>query len=449
MSEVIKIKKGLDIPLSGKAEKVFGQTQLPGLFAVKPTDFHGVVPKMVVKEGDPVKIGTVLFFDKYHPEVKFVSPVSGTLKSVNRGERRRILEVILESDGKDEFVDFGTADIGSLSSEAVIAKLLEAGAWPYIRQRPYNVIANPTEKPRSIFISGFDTAPLAPDMDFVLTGQEAAFKAGVDVLKKLCVDIHIGLSRESATKVYQNLNGVQIHRFAGPHPAGNVGVQISQIAPINKGEKVWVIQPQEIVSIGLLFTTGKHDFSRSIVLAGSEVLRPAYFRYRLGASVSELLRNNVTNETLRIISGNVLTGEHIEPDGYVGFYHTQVTVIPEGNYHEFLGWALPGFGKFSMSRSYFSWLCSNKEYKLDANMHGGHRAIVVSGQYDKVLPMDILPEHLFKAIITEDIDKMEQLGIYEVVEEDVALCEFVCTSKMELQALLRSGIELMIKELGA
>lgn len=448
MSEVIKIKKGLDIPLSGKAEKVFGQTQLPGLFAVKPTDFHGIVPKMVLKEGDPVKIGTVLFFDKYHPEVKFVSPVSGVLKSVNRGERRRILEVIVESDAKDEFVDFGAADPAKMDRAAVIEKMLEAGAWPYIRQRPYDIIANPSETPRSVFISSFDSAPLAPDLDFVLSGQEAAFKSGIEVLKKLCSDVHIGLSNESASKVYQNLEGVQIHRFEGPHPAGNVGTQIHHVAPLNKGEKVWVVQPQEVVSIGSLFSTGKHDFSRSIVLAGSEVLRPAYFRYRLGASVTELLRDNLADGTLRIISGNVLTGDQIDNDGFIGFYHSQVIVIPEGNEHEFLGWALPGFGKFSMSHSFFSWMCSKKQYRLNANIHGGRRAIVVSGQYEKVLPMDILPEHLFKAIITDDIDKMEQLGIYEVVEEDVALCEFVCTSKMELQSLVRKGIEVMIKEVG-
>lgn len=448
MSEVIKIKKGLDIPLSGKAEKVFGQTRLPGLFAVKPTDFHGVVPKMVLKEGDPVKIGTVLFFDKHHPEVKFVSPVSGTLKAVNRGERRRILEVILESDGKDEFVEFGVADPAHSGKDEVIGKLLESGAWPYIRQRPYNIIANPSDTPLSIFISGFDTAPLAPDLDFILTGQDDAFKAGIEVLKKLCNNIHIGLSSESASKIYQKTEGVQIHRFQGPHPAGNVGIQIHHVAPLNKGEKVWVINPQDVISIGTLFTTGKHDFSRSIVVAGSEVLRPAYFRYRLGASVTELLRDNVADGTLRVISGNVLTGDHIENDGFIGFYHYQVSVIPEGNTHEFLGWALPGFGKFSMSRSYFSWLCRKKQYRLDANMHGGHRAIVISGQYDKVLPMDVLPEQLFKAILTDDIDKMEQLGIYEVVEEDVALCEFVCTSKMEIQSILRSGINVMIKEMG-
>ncbi len=449
MSEVIKIKKGLNIPLAGKAEKIFGQSRLPDLFAIKPTDFKGVVPKVVAKEGDAVKIGTVLFQDKYHPEIKFVSPVSGTLKSVIRGERRRILEVIVESDGKDEYVDFGAANPASLDRDAVINRLLLSGAWPYLRQRPYDVIANPQDTPKAIFISGFDSSPLAPDIDFVLTGQEEALNAGIEVLKKLCPEVHIGICSDSASKVFNTLKGVKLHAFSGPHPAGNVGVQIHHVMPINKGEKVWVLQPQEIVSIGTIFTKGHHDFSRVIAVTGSEVDKPSYYRYRLGASVEELIADIKNDTSLRFISGNVLTGEKITSDGFIGFYHSQITVIPEGDEYEFLGWALPGFGKFSVSRSYFSWLFPKKEFKLNANMHGGERAIVVSGQYDAVLPMDILSEFLIKAIMMEDIDKMEQLGIYEVVEEDLALCEFVDTSKIELQAILRKGIDLMIKEMGA
>lgn len=448
MSEVIKIKKGLDIPLAGKAEKVFGQTQLPGLFAIKPVDFHGITPKVVVKEGEAVKIGSVLFYDKYHPEVKFVSPVSGTLKTVNRGERRRILEVIIENDGKDEYVDFGVADPQSMDRDAIVNRLLESGAWPYLRQRPYDVIANSQETPKAIFISGFDSSPLAPDMDFVLTGQEAAFKTGMEVLKKLAPFVHLGISNDAASKLYNSLQGVQIHTFSGPHPAGNVGIQIHHVSPINKGERVWVIQPQEIVSIGLLFSQGKHDFSRVIAVTGSEVMKPSYLRYRLGASVGEIVASGVKPGSLRYISGNVLTGDDIGSDGYLGFYHSQVTVIPEGDEHEFLGWALPGFGKFSVSHSFFSWMSKNKQYKLNANMHGGERAIVMSGLFEKVLPMDLLPEFLIKAILVDDIDKMEQLGIYEIVEEDIALCEFVDTSKMKLQSILRKGIDLMVKELG-
>ncbi|MDG5799186.1 Na(+)-translocating NADH-quinone reductase subunit A [Marinilabiliaceae bacterium ANBcel2] len=448
MSEVIKIKKGLDIRLAGKAEKVFGKTALPRLFAVKPIDFHGVVPKMVLKEGAPVKAGTVLFYDKKQPDVKFVSPVSGTLKSINRGERRRILEVIVESDGKDEFVDYGSVNLKELNRESVVERLLESGAWPYIRQRPYDVIANSADKPKAIFISGFDSSPLAPDLEFLLTGKEEAFKDGIEVLKKLSPEIHIGTNSETASKIYNNVKGVKTHKFKGPHPAGNVGIQIHHIMPINKGEVIWVVQPQEVLSIGALFTQGKHDFSRVIALTGSEVKTRSYLRYRLGASVSEMLKDNLNSDTnLRVISGNVLTGDHIESDGFVGFYHSQVTVIPEGDEYEFMGWLKPGFDKFSVSRTFFSWLFPGKEYRLNANMHGGERALVVSGEYDKVLPMDILPEFLIKAILVEDIDKMEQLGIYEVTEEDLALCEFVCTSKLEIQKILRRGIELMIKEL--
>lgn len=449
MSDVIKIKKGLDIPLAGMAEKKIGQCPMPGLFAIKPGDFHGVVPKVVVKEGDEVKIGTVLFHDKANADVKFVSPASGRVKSINRGEQRRVLEVIVESDGKDSYLDFGATTPSGMNRDSIIERLLQAGAWPYLRQRPYNVIANPADNPKAIFISAFDSSPLAPDMDFVLAGNENALKVGIEVLKKLSPNVHIGISRDATSAAFKALDGVKLHTFSGPHPAGNVGVQIHHVSPINKGEKVWVIQPQEVVSIGNLFSTGLHDFSRVVAVTGSEVKSPAYYNFRLGGSI-QTLPTGIGNPTgLRYISGNVLTGHQISSNGFLGFYHSQLTVIPEGNEYEFLGWALPGFSKFSVSRSYFSWLQKSNLYKLNANMHGGERAIVAAGQYDKVMPMDILVEFLIKAILAEDVDKMEQLGIYELVEEDLALCEFVDISKLELQSILRKGINLMIKEMGA
>ncbi|MFW5753474.1 MAG: Na(+)-translocating NADH-quinone reductase subunit A [Marinilabiliaceae bacterium] len=449
MSEVIKIKKGLDIRLKGKAEKVFGKAQLPGLFAIKPTDFHGVVPKMVVKKGEKVKAGSVLFFDKHQPDVKFVSPVSGELLDIIRGERRKILEVVVKADGKDEMVEFETDKIKDLQREDIINRMLEAGAWPYIRQRPYDVIANPEDTPKAIYISGFDTAPLAPDYDFIMTGKENEFQAGIDVLKKLCDNIHIGINDEAASKIYTQTRGVTLHRFSGPHPAGSVGIQLHHVMPVNKGEKVWTLQPQEVASLGKLFLTGKPDFSRTIVVNGSEIKKPAYFQTRMGAKITPYIENNInTDENIRLISGNVLTGTELSDDGFLGFYHSQITAIPQGDEYEFMGWARPGFDKFSMSRTFFSWLQPRREYRLSANMHGGKRAIVVSGQYEEVLPMDILPEQLFKSILVEDIDKMEQLGIYEIAEEDIALCEFVCTSKMDLQKIVRDGINLMMKELG-
>lgn len=448
MSEVIKIKKGLDIQLEGKADMVFGQAELPELFALKPSDFHGVVPKMAVKAGDKVKAGTVLFFDKYRPEIKFVSPVSGELLAVNRGERRKILEVIVKSDGTDASEQFPTTNVKELSKEQVVEQLQAAGLWPFIRKRPYDIIANPKESPKAFYISAFDSAPLAPDYDFIMSGQEEALQVGVDAIKRLCDNVHIGVRSSADSKVFKNLNGVTVHSFEGPHPAGNVGVQIHHTMPISKGEVVWVAQPQEVVAIGKLFIEGKYDSNRVVALTGSEVEKKGYFRTKVGACVSTLLNGNVKKDgNVRYISGNVLTGTQIEDDGYLGTYSSQITVIPEGDYFEFMGWATPGFGKYSVSRTFFSWLCKKKEYRLDANTHGGRRSFIMSGEYEKVLPMDILPEFLFRAILVDDIDKMEQLGIYEVAEEDVALCEFVCTSKQPLQATLRRGIDLMIKEL--
>ncbi len=449
MSDVIKIKRGLDIRLKGKAEKVFGSAGMPELFAVKPADFPGLVPKLTVKPGDKVKAGSVLFYDKYRTDIKFVSPVSGEVQVVNRGERRRILEVVVKSDNQNESEDFGTINVSGASKEEITEKLLAAGLWPFIRQRPYNVVANPTDTPKAIFISAFDSSPLAPDYDFIVQGQEKELQAGIDALNKLTTGgVHLGVNQEAASKNFLSLSGVTTHSFSGPHPAGNVGIQISKISPINKGDLYWTIQPQEIISIGKLVLEGTYDASRTIVLTGSELIKRNYIKTKLGASIKPYIENNVeSNGDIRYISGNVLTGDNVGKDGYLGSYHSQITVIPEGNVHEFMGWAAPGFGKFSVSKSFFSWLCSKKEYKLNANLNGGPRAIIVSGQYDKVFPMDILPEHLIKAILTEDIDKMEQLGIYEVAEEDMALCEFVCTSKLEIQSIIRKGIDVMIKEM--
>ncbi|SMO65243.1 Na+-transporting NADH:ubiquinone oxidoreductase subunit A [Saccharicrinis carchari] len=448
MSDVIKIKKGLDIRLEGKAETVFGAVKLPELFAVKPGDFPGLVPKLAVKPGDKVKVGSVLFYDKYRTDIKFVSPVSGEVTLVNRGERRRILEVVVKSDNQNEAEEFGAVDPKQVSKEEAIKKMKAAGMWPFLRQRPYNIIANAEDEPKGIFISAFDSAPLAPDYDFIVSGQEKEFQAGVDVLNKLTPGgVHIGVNQQMASKLFLSTQGVTRHSFSGPHPAGNVGVQIHHVSPINKGELCWTIQPQEVISLGKLFLEGTYDASRVIALTGSELKNRNYVRTKVGANIAPYVANNVSEGNLRYISGNVLTGTNIGKDGYLGSYHAQFTVIPEGDKSEFMGWAAPGLDKFSLSRTFFTWLSGKKQYVLDANLNGGKRAIIVSGEYNKVLPMDIMPEQLIKAIITVDIDKMEQLGIYEVVEEDLALCEFVCTSKLEIQSILRKGLDVMIKEM--
>jgi Na+-transporting NADH:ubiquinone oxidoreductase subunit A len=446
MSKTIKIKKGLNIKLKGNAELSVSEANAT-MYGIRPTDFHGLTPKLCVKDDDIVKAGTVLFYDKNHPEVKFTSPVSGKVVTVNRGERRRILEVEIESDGKFDSENFSAGGAPLSSRETIKQLLLDSGLWPFIIQRPFGIIAKPADTPRDIFISGFDSAPLAPDYDFALGNDLSAFQAGIDALAKL-TDGKVYLGVRSGSKLAQ-VKTAEVNFFDGPHPAGNVGVQIHHIKPINKGDVVWTVNPQAVVFIGRLFTEGKLNLSKLVALTGSEVKAPKYVKTVVGAKVSSIVSGKTAGECKeRIISGNVLTGVTSELDDYLGFYHNQITVIPEGDNYEFLGWAMPRFNKFSFSRAYFSWLTPGKTYRADANLNGEERAYVMTGQYEKVLPMDVLPVHLIKSIMADDIDKMELLGIYEVIEEDLALCEYVCTSKIEVQYILRKGIDLIVKELG-
>ena len=449
MSKVIKLKKGLDIQLKGEAEKVVQPAGKLTSCALKPTDFRALTPKLMVKAGDAVKAGDVLFVDKAHPEIKFTTPVSGTIEAVNRGERRKLLEVVVKADAETQYKDFGKAEISDLNREEIINRLLDSGAWPFIKQRPYDIIANPTTTPKAIFVSAFDSAPLAPDYDLVLLGQEKDLQTGFDCLKKLCnKEVNLNLRADTpSTSVFTKLQNVEINYFNGPHPSGNAGVQIHHLNPVNKGEVVWTVNVQDVAIIGRLFNSGRFDARKVIALCGSEVSKPQYYHTVLGASVAELTEDKLKNAVeQRIISGNVLTGTKVASNGYLGFYDNQLTVIPEGNHYEFLGWAAPGFNKFSASRLFPSFLCPKKRYTLDTNYHGERRAFVVSGQYEKVFPMDIYPVYLLKACLAQDIDRMEQLGIYEVAPEDMALCEFVCTSKTPVQAILSEGIELMMKE---
>jgi Na+-transporting NADH:ubiquinone oxidoreductase subunit A len=449
MPQVHKINKGLNIRLAGKAEKLIGKANPSEYYAVKPQDFHGLIPRLEVKEGSNVKAGSTLFTDKGRPEICFTAPVSGKVIAINRGERRVILEVVIKPDPVPEFESFGTGNPLEMSRESIIGQLLKSGLWPSIRQRPYNVVANPKDTPKSIFISAFDTAPLAPDYDFVIMGSENDFQTGIDALSRLSSGkVHVNVSDEyPVSSGFTKVKNAQVNYFRGPHPAGNVGVQIQRIDPVNKGEVVWVIGPQDVIAMGNLFRNGIYDASRVVAITGSEVINPRYLRIIGGASVKSLTEGNVSTSAHRYISGNPLTGTRVAPGGYIGYYDAQLTVIPEGDHYEFLGWALPGFHKFSFSRSFWSWLSPNRQYVLDTNMNGGHRAFVITGLYEKVLPMNIYPMQLLKAILAEDIDLMEKLGIYEVAEEDFALCEFVCPSKTEMQALVRKGLDLMMKEM--
>ena len=449
MSKIIKLRKGLDINLRGKAELRLDDAARAEVYALVPSDFEGVTPKMLVKEGDTVKAGTALFFSKNDPRVLFASPVSGTVKAVIRGEKRRILAVTVAADAEQSCEAFAAPDTAKCSRAEIVELLLKSGLWPLIMQRPYGIIASPDDTPRDIFVSAFDSAPLAPDYEFALRGETENLRKGFEVLGRLTGG-KVHLSQLAGHEwLGKELTGVELHTFAGKHPAGNVGVQIHHIAPVNKGEKVWTVNLQDVAIIGRLFREGRMDMTRVVAVAGSEVEAPRYVRAIAGApvaSVAGAVKAQPEGRKVRYISGNVLTGTKVPAEGWLGFYANMVTVIPEGDTYEFMGWAMPRFHKFSVSRAYFSWLCPRKEYTLDTNMNGGERPFVVTGLYEQYLPMDVYPMYLLKACLAGDIDKMENLGIYEVVEEDLALCEFVDPSKTEMQQILREAINLMIKE---
>jgi Na+-transporting NADH:ubiquinone oxidoreductase subunit A len=452
MSHTIKLKKGFNINLAGKAEKKLAECDQPKTFALKPTDFPGIQrPKLLVQEGDTVKAGTPIFFCKMLEEVKYCAPVSGEIIEVKRGEKRKLLEVKILADKEiksEEFKKFSVSDLSKVEKDEAIELMKKSGVWPNIIQRPYGIVANPNDTPKSIFISTFDTSPLAPDLDFALKGEEKFFQAGVDILAKLTTGkVNLGINANGEVSgLFSNIKNVEVNKFSGKHPAGNVGVHIHHVDPIGKGDLVWTVSSFGVVQIGKLFLEGKYDASKVIALTGSEVKSPQYYKTFTGACIDAFIKNNVNDGDVRFISGNVLTGQKIKSNGYLGFYDQQFTVIPEGNHSEFLGWILPTTKKLSFHRAFglFSFLNGkDKEYVIDTNTKGEHRAFVQTGVFEQVTPMDILPTYLIKAIMAEDYDDMESLGIYEMIEEDIALCEFVDVSKNDLQQILREGLDLM------
>jgi Na+-transporting NADH:ubiquinone oxidoreductase subunit A len=451
MSKEIRLKKGLTINLVGAADKVYAsvkpKTKIQK-YVIKPTDFHAITPKLTVKIGDKVKAGSILFFDKSNEKVNFCSPVSGEITDIVRGAKRVILEIVIIADLDIVYESFATSLAKDLTREQIIDGMLKGGVWPFLRQKPYDIIANPMDLPKAIFISTFNSAPLSIDNDFALYGMDELFQKGLDYIVKLTKGkTHLNIDgNTNGSKLFTAAKGVEINNISGPHPSGNVGIQIHHIDPINKGDIIWYLEPQDVLAIARLFTLGKYDVSRIIALAGSQVSKPRYHRTISGAPVSNLLIDNLKDGESRIISGDVLTGSQINLEGNLGFYDTTLSVIPEGNQQEFLGWILPGLDKFSASKTFFSWLNPRKKYIINSNMHGEERAYVVTGNYEKVLPMDIFPLQLIKAIMIEDIELMENLGIYEVSPEDLALCEFICTSKIEVQSIIRHGLDLIRKE---
>lgn len=453
MSKVIKIKRGLDIGLVGEAAKEVVVPKPVATYAVSPGDFPGVTPKLLVKPDDEVKAGSPLFFDKDRPSVIFTSPVSGRVAEIKRGEKRKIRAIIIEAVQVQEYEVFPHGKTEKMSREEIVGTLLKSGLWPMIIQRPYGRIADPGTTPKGIFVSGFDSAPLAPDMNFILKDEAENLTAGFEALGKLTSGkVYLGL-KAGTEGVLNTIENAEKVFFRGPHPAGNVGVQIHYLDPINKGDVVWTVDVQNVAIIGRLFRTGKVDMRRTVALTGSEILHPKYVSVITGAPLVQPVmavevKRLSTNERLRLIAGDVLSGKLSNADGYVDMYHNQITIIPEGDKYEFLGWIMSRFNKLSVSHSYFSWLFPKKKYDLDTNLNGGKRAFVVTGLFEKYFPMDIYPMYLIKACMAGDIDKMENLGIYEVLPEDFALCEFVDPSKTDIQQAIADGIELMIKEVG-
>lgn len=448
MVQVVKLRKGLDIRLKGTAAKQ--KTQISPAYeevALMPQDFVGVTPKPVVREGDVVKAGDTLFVNKASQEVGFSSPVSGTVAAIVRGERRKVLRVVVKADKETLYTDYGQKDPAKLTGEEVKTSLLQAGLFGYINQLPYAVSTTPDTTPKAIFVSALRDMPLAADFEMELLGNEEAFQAGLTALSKVA-KTYLGIGARQTSLALTQAKDVEIYVFDGPCPAGNVGVQVNHIDPVNKGEVVWTVDPSAVIFFGRLFLTGKVDLRKVIAIAGSEMASPAYVETIVGAPLKDILRGQLDNRPhVRLINGNPLTGRKSSLDDYLGAHTSELTAIPEGDdVDEMLGWIMPRTRQFSTSRSYFSWLMGKKEYDLDARVKGGERHMIMSGEYDKVLPMDIYGEYLVKAIITGDIDKQEALGIYEVSPEDFALAEFVDSSKLELQKLVREGLDILRKE---
>ena len=451
MGKTIKLKKGYNINIQGAAQKTIATNFSPTTFAVRPIDFHGFapIPKMLVEEGQEVRAGDPLFFDKRKEHIKLVSPVSGEIAEIRRGPKRRIDEVIILADSGNQYREIPSIDITSCTREALVDHMCENGVWPFLTQRPYGIMAEADVTPKAIFISGFDSAPLAPDSNFAVTGQGNYLQKGVDVLRKLTpgkVHFSVNGAGQMANE-FSDLTGAEIHKFEGPHPAGVVGIQIHHIDPINKNDVVWTVRLQDLIAIGRIYKDWQFNTERLVAVAGPPVKEPKYFKTFLGASLEKMLDGNLKSDHVRLISGNALTGSTVDAKSHLRYQDTQVTVLTEGDEYEFMGWLLPSYKRPTLSGTFLGGLFGNKSaMDVNTNTHGEHRAFVVTGEYEKVLPMDLHPQALIKNIMFQDLDYMEGLGIYEVIEEDIALCEFACTSKSNLQQILRQGINLMLEQ---
>ncbi len=444
---IIKLKKGLDIKLKGKPKEEIKELPLSDFYAVKPIDFKNLTPKIVKKAGQKVKAGSVIFQDKHNSKIVFTAPVSGELTEIKRGERRKILEFIIKTDQNIQYEQFKKGSINDFSKQEIKNQIIKSGLWTKIIKRPFGIIANPEQTPKALHISTFDTAPLSQNYNFTLKNSIEDFQTGVNFLNKLTDNkVHLNINANIKNNFFENIKNAKINEFSGKHPTGNVGIQIHHTTPIIKGETVWTINPQDVVFIGRLFSKGILDLTKIIALAGNEVKKPRYYKIITGDKISNIIKNNIKKDNVRYISGNVLSGRKVDKNSFIGAFDNLLTVITEGDYYEMFGWAKPGFNKYSVHKAFFSWLRPNKRWELDTNYHGGLRTFVLTGKMEKVLPMKILPMQLLKACIAEDIDMMENLGIYEIIEEDIALCEFISETKMDFQEIINNAIKLMIQE---
>lgn len=449
MSKDIRISRGIDLKIKGAAEKKISAASRSKIYTIRPADFHQVTPKLLLKEGARVQAGEAIFYSKSDESVKFVSPVSGSIIEITRGERRVILEIKIQADAQDQPLQHGSKDPQKMDAQQVKSHLLESGCWPFIKQRPYDVVANSQDVPKSIFVSTYASAPLAADFEFTLKDRLEAFQVGIYALGKLTKGkVHVGVNGK-VNSIFSNIKGAEIHKVSGPHPAGNVGVQISHIDPINAGERVWVVGAEDVAIIGELFIKGYYNPTRTLAVVGAEVKAPQYKTALIGAQMADILADNVASDNVRIISGDVLTGTKASLSGNLAFYSTTVSVIEEGNQYRMFGW-LPFASPqvHSIQRTALSWLMPNKVYTPNTNLNGEERALVVTGEMEKVMPMDIYPMQLLKACLANDIEKMENLGIYEVAPEDFALVDYANTSKIEAQKIIREALDVMIKEVG-
>ncbi len=450
MSVGIRIRRGATIPLKGESEKILSDAAPSETYALKPDNFFGIVPRLMVKEGEEIAEGAPVFHCKKDPRIFFVSPVSGRVKEVVRGAKRKILKIIIEQQVGDVITHKIPAS-KSLSREKIIEILLKSGAWPFIKQRPYGIIADPDAIPKAIYVSTYSSAPLDVDFQFLLKNDKEDFQKGIDVLNTLVVSPVILSVDATFSGFFEYIKGVDLLQIKGPHPAGNVSVQIHKHKPINMGEKVWELRPEDVVNIGKLFINGQFSAQRTLAVAGESVFQPQYIKTKIGALITALtdITGFDNSQQNRFINGDVLSGKAEAPNGHLDFHNNLLTIIPEGNHYRMFGWLPFMDNKIpSLSKTSLSWLFGKKPYNVDTNMNGEERALVVTGEMEKVFPMEIYPMQLLKACMANDIEKMEALGIYEVIPEDFGLIDYANTSKIEAQQIIKEGIELMIKEVG-